>query len=117
MTEQIAHWGGETGDVDMLSLRCDPGLFVLAGYGHAPQLALARSLARVQGCRSLMRPFGEAGTLFLYTTHRDVAENGEALVVNLGLARDGATGRVLSAQDLLDRRLVTPDGVAHAELA
>lgn len=101
----------------MFSLRDDPGLFVLAGYGHAPQLALARSLARVQGCRSLMRPFGEAGTLFLYTTHRDVAENGEALVVNLGLARDGATGRVLSAQDLLDRRLVTPDGVAHAELA
>jgi len=100
----------------MFSLRDDPGLFVLAGYGHAPQLALARPLAHVEGCRSLIRPFGEAGTLFLYTTHRDVAEDDEALVVNLGLARDGTTGRVLSARDLLDRRLVTPDGVAHDKL-
>jgi len=101
----------------MFSLRGDPGLFVLAGYGYVPQLALARSLARVEGCRSLIRPFGEAGTLFLYTTHQDVAENDEAFLVNLGWARDGATGEVLSAQDLLDRRLVTPDGVAHGELA
>lgn len=100
-----------------LPLTHHPGLFVVMGYGHEPQLETARPLANVEGCYSLTRSFGTAGTLFLYTTHRDMAENDNCLVLNLGLARDRTTGEVLSAQDLLDRRLATPDNIAHDKLS
>jgi asparagine synthetase B (glutamine-hydrolysing) len=94
----------------------DLGQFVLVGYGHPPQLETARRLAQVEDCTHTTHSFGEAGTLFLYTTHRDIAENGEAIALILGLARDRASGGVLSAQDLLDRGLASPDRIAHEAL-
>ncbi|MBN1179506.1 MAG: hypothetical protein JXD18_09855 [Anaerolineae bacterium] len=92
------------------------GAFVVCGWGQAPHLDVAQRYAQEGACRRWVHSFGPAGSLFLYCTHRDVGENEEAIVLNLGMVRDRATGEVLSAQSLLGRGLVTPRTVAYTAL-
>lgn len=94
-----------------------PGLFVLMGYSQAPLPDTIRALAQMNGCRSWNLSFGNAGHFFLVTTHPEVAENEETLVINLGLARDRETGAVLSAGELLTRRIAKPGEIAHGKLS
>lgn len=93
-----------------------PGLFLMMGYNRRLSPETAQRLGSFDGCRRLTRHFGDSGNLFLYTTYPDVAENEEALVLNLGVARDKTSGVVLSAQELLDKRLATPHRIAHDAL-
>jgi asparagine synthetase B (glutamine-hydrolysing) len=86
------------------------GDFSIWGITRQPEAFLKNRLPERLGAAPRVLDFGPAGCVFVYTTYGDVAEDQEAIVLKLGLAHmpQHAT---LSAQQLLERKLITPRSV------
>ncbi len=92
------------------------GAFVVLGYGTSALARAAHQVVSFHDNQIVTHVINAETTMFFCSTHRDVAENEECLVVNLGWARDKATGQLLSAHDLLVRAWVSPEKIAVERL-
>jgi asparagine synthetase B (glutamine-hydrolysing) len=86
------------------------GAFAVFGLVHHPEHLLKRKLLDRLGAIPRTIDFGPAGCFFLYTSYGDMAETGEAIALKLGFVRTPAMSP-LSAQQLLDQRVVSPKGI------
>lgn len=77
------------------------------GFTPDPEEVLKRRLPLRLGVTPRSLPVGDRGHLFFYTSYGDVAESDEAIILKLGFARS-PTKSPLSAQQLLDQKIVTP---------
>jgi asparagine synthetase B (glutamine-hydrolysing) len=91
------------------------GDFTLFGFTQEPETFLQHKLPSRLGISPRTIDFGDAGHFFFYTSYGDVAETDKVLVLKLGLVHS-PQGGALSAQKLLDRRLVSPREVKADEL-
>lgn len=90
------------------------GDFTLFGFTKEPQTFLQHELPDRLGISPRTIDFGEAGHFFFYTSYGDVAETDAVIVLKLGLAHS-PQGDPISAQQMLDRKLVSPGEIkAHA---
>lgn len=92
------------------------GAFVVLGYGTPALARAAHQVVSFHDNPIVTHVINAETTMFFCSTHRDTAENEECLVVNLGWARDKATGQLLSAHDLLVRDWVSPEKIAVERL-
>ena len=77
------------------------------GFTPDPERVLKRRMPLRLGVTPRSLPVGDRGHLFFYTSYGDVAESDEAIILKLGFARS-PTKSPLSAQQLLDQKIVTP---------
>jgi asparagine synthetase B (glutamine-hydrolysing) len=85
------------------------GYFTVFGFTKNPRF-LEHKLSDRLGIVSRTIDFGPAGRFFFYTSYGQTAETEEAIALKIGFVRTPARSS-LSAQHLLDRKLVSPEGV------
>jgi hypothetical protein len=89
------------------------GLFSVFGFAKDPGFLKHRLPDRL-GIVPRTIDFGRAGRFFFYTSYGETAETEVAIALKIGFVRT-PDGSSLSAQQLLDRHLVTPEGIdVHA---
>jgi asparagine synthetase B (glutamine-hydrolysing) len=91
------------------------GDFTVFGFTKDPDVFLQHELPARLGISPRTIDFGQAGHFFFYTSYGDVAETNKAIVLKLGLVHS-SQGSPLSAQELLDRGLVSPGQIKANEL-
>ena len=90
------------------------GAFTIFGFTRHPNHPLRHKVADRLGIVPRTVDFGPAGSIFWHASYGDVAETEETVALKLGFVRTPA-GSPLSAQQLLDQGLVSPENVdAHA---
>lgn len=87
-----------------------PGACTLFGLTYQPDCFLKHKVPDCLGIVPRTIDFGPAGCIYLYTSCGDIAETEAALVLKLGFMRTPAQSP-LSAQQSLERGLVSPHGV------
>jgi asparagine synthetase B (glutamine-hydrolysing) len=88
------------------------GDFTIFGFTQNPAGFLYHKLKRRLGIIPRVIDWGKAGRFFLYTSYGDVAEAETAIALKLGFVRS-LMKSPLSAQQLLDQRVVTPQSIDH----
>jgi len=96
-------------------LKDRPGAFTIFGFTNESEDILRRRLFERLAVVPRTIDFGNAGLFFFYASYGDVAETEQAMVLKLGFARS-QTKSPLSAQQLLDQKIATPQGIAHNAL-
>ena len=91
------------------------GAFTIFGFAQEPEDLLKHRLRQRLGVVPRTLDFGTAGRFFFYTSYGDMAETEQAIVLKLGFVRSPAKS-VLSARQLLDQKIVTPQGIDHTAL-
>ncbi len=85
------------------------GDFTVFGFTYNPSVVLQR-LSSMLGIAPLTFEIGSLGKIFFYTSYGDVAESDEAIVLKLGFLRS-TTKSILTAQQLLEQKLVEPKSI------
>jgi hypothetical protein len=90
------------------------GAFTVFGLVHNREQFLKHKLPDRLGIVPRTIDFGPAGCFFLYTSYGDIAETDEMIALKLGFIRTPARSP-LSAQRLLDQKVVSPESIdVHA---
>lgn len=90
------------------------GAFTIFGFAKESEKWLRRLSERLDVAPRAI-DFGNIGHFFFYTSYGDVAETEQAIALKLGFVRS-RTKSPLSAQQLLDRKIATPQSIAHDSL-
>ncbi len=88
------------------------GDFTVFGFTQDPK-GFLHKLKRQLDVVPRVVDWGNAGHFFLYTTYGDVAETETAIALKLGFVRS-LTKSPLSARQLFEQRMVTPQSIDHA---
>lgn len=88
------------------------GAFTIFGYTKKPENLLKRRLSERLGIVPRTVDFGNAGRFFFHTSYGDIAEMELVIVLKLGFVRS-PTKSPLSAQQLLDGKIATPQRIDH----
>jgi asparagine synthetase B (glutamine-hydrolysing) len=91
------------------------GDFTIFGFVKEPEGSLERRLSERLGIVPRTIDFGNAGHFFFHTSYGDVAETEQAIVLKLGFVRSQVKSP-LSAQQLLDQKIATPERIDHDAL-
>ena len=89
--------------------------FTVFGYTKEPEDLLKRKFSQRLGVIPRIIDFGTAGFFFFYTSYGDIAETEHAIALKLGFVRS-LTKSPLSAQQLLDQKIVNPRKIDHHTL-
>jgi|GEM_PF-2067987 len=104
----------ETGLNVVLNSLADAPLcrFFILGKTNTPLSPQLKERAEHRGLVFLKWSYGEAGSVFLLTSHTDVAQSAEMVVLKLGFARLPSS-ESLEARQMLELGLFTPQQVNH----
>lgn len=91
------------------------GNHVIFGLTRHPQEWLRQRLPSRLGITPRSVDMGAAGHFYFHASCGDVAESEHAIALKLGFARSPA-GRSLSAQQLLDQKIVQPHGIDNSAI-
>lgn len=89
--------------------------FFILGRTNTPLSSSLMERAEQRGLVFLQWSYGALGSIFLLTSHTDIARSEEMVVIKLGFTRSSSF-EPLDAQKLLEMRLVTPWGGDHESI-